>query len=730
MLLNLLKEIAASMRPRAKTRQADGGVPSPAAAPGPEAQCRHRVEAMPYFSDAHNELGVVLEGQLRVPEAEASFRTALDLNSENIAALYNLANVCAQTARPREAEALYREAIRLLPEFVEAHDNLGVVLMNSRRFAEAEAAFRRALGLKPGFAPARAHLDALATASRRTVPGQDAAGSAELAALADRGMLLADTGHLDESAAAYRRALELEPRSERTWFNLAIVLARARRLVEAADAYRRALDIEPDYPDARLNLRFVANEIERLSRAEGAWRRVLAAAAGDGRAQYNLGVTLLELGRPAEAAEALGGVLAQDPDNSRAHRNLGVALLAQGQAGQAIQSLRRAIEIEPGLASTMAELAKAYLAAGDVEQAAHWCGKALAVEPAQRDANQCMAWLLRRTGRGGEAAPYAERGSARPPVYVEYAARPVRTVLVLWAGTLGNVPTVGSLFPITVNTRVNWVFESAHTDIGQDLPDYDLVFNATGDRDVAKDAADPIRRFAQTCRRPVLNDPAKVARTARHELPALLDGIDDIVVPPVFRFARSDEWDADLAARLPLLVRPVESHGGRELTLVRTAEELERERQSRAGAVYVCPFVDFRSADSWFRKFRIVYIDREPMPVHLAISPHWMVHYATADMEAHEWKLAEERRFMSDPAAFLGPQAMRAIRAIGRRLDLDYTGIDFSLLAGSRILVFEANPTMLVHYEAIDGPVASRNAHIAAIQRNFESLLQRIDSAA
>src|SRR6185369_7513617 len=116
----------------------------------------------------------------------------------------------------------------------------------------------------------------------------------------------------------------------------------------------------------------------------------------------------------------------------------------------------------------------------------------------------------------------------RPPVYVEHGTQPVRTVLVIWAGTLGNVPTVDFLFPITSNTRVNRVFESAAADTDDDLPDYDLVFNAAGDSDVSKDAAAPIERFARICAKPLLNHPAKAARTARYELPSLLAQVDNI----------------------------------------------------------------------------------------------------------------------------------------------------------------------------------------------------------
>ena len=136
-------------------------------------------------------------------------------------------------------------------------------------------------------------------------------------------------------------------------------------------------------------------------------------------------------------------------------------------------------------------------------------------------------------------------------------------------------------------------------------------------------------------------------------------------------------------------------------------------------------YVDYRSADAYFRKYRVIFIDREPYPYHLAISPHWIVHYDTSEMEEFPWKLAEERRFLENPEAVLGAPGMQALRAIGQRMDLDYAGIDFSLMPDGRLLVFEANPTMLVHPEIIDGPLAHKNAYVRSIYDAFEGLLGR-----
>jgi hypothetical protein len=88
-------------------------------------------------------------------------------------------------------------------------------------------------------------------------------------------------------------------------------------------------------------------------------------------------------------------------------------------------------------------------------------------------------------------------------------------------------------------------------------------------------------------------------------------------------------------------------------------------------------------------------VDGELYPLHLAIGDAWKVHYVSARMDDAANR-AEDARFLADPASMLGAKAMAALAAIRDALELDYAGIDFSLDARGRVVVFEANATMIV----------------------------------
>jgi glutathione synthase/RimK-type ligase-like ATP-grasp enzyme len=263
------------------------------------------------------------------------------------------------------------------------------------------------------------------------------------------------------------------------------------------------------------------------------------------------------------------------------------------------------------------------------------------------------------------------------------------------------------------------------------LPPFDLVFNAIGDPDLAAPSAGAVRRFLAQCDRPVLNNPETVARTSRSLTPMALSELEDVVVPPAARIARGKLQRLGLRRAVtqagfspPLLVRPIGSHGGKGLARALTWPELEAAAAALGDEdIYVTAYRDYRSDDGLYRKGRVIFVDRRPYPYHWAGSDHWMVHYDASGAGEDAERRDEEMRFLQDPAGFLGPRAWAAIARIGERLDLDWCGLDFGVLEDGRVLVFEANATMLVHPEDEAGPLATKNPAIQAIIEAFQARL-------
>ncbi len=408
-------------------------------------------------------------------------------------------------------------------------------------------------------------------------------------------------------------------------------------------------------------------------------------------------------------------------------RDLAFAYADLDRLHDAERQFRRALALEPGHAEAHGGLAALYLRANLPELAGATAREALGLNPAEPLACQTLATLSQRAGRAAEAEAWLDRAYDAQALFHQPAMASRARVLVLATRTSGNVP-YRALMPPKLYTRDVWYMEHARDD--QVLPDYDVVFNTIGDPDLSGPSQAAVARFLERNRRPVLNRPEPIQQTFRHLIPARLGDIPGVVAPPTIRLMADEVETLETRVEaegftLPVLVRPVASHGGVGLYRADTPAELGDIAAKLSGRdLYVTQYVDYAQADGQYRKGRMIFVDRRPLPYHWAISQRWMVHYVSSDMTEGDWRRAEEERFLDDPSGFLGEAAMTAIAEIGRRLDLDYCGLDFSILPDGRVLVFEANATMLVHPED-DGPLAYRNPAVTRIVEAFQEMLAR-----
>lgn len=426
----------------------------------------------------------------------------------------------------------------------------------------------------------------------------------------------------------------------------------------------------------------------------------------------------------ANRIAALEQDAALDPENPERYRALAAAHRAAGAEADAMAAELAAAALEARAPLALCNIATACFQAGQRAPAKRWYRLALRLDPALVAAHRNLAAILEAEGQRDEARRHRDEAYRRQSVFVEPAPAEAQRVLLLAASGYGNVPIEG-LFPAATVTRIAWFVDYAKSGEADRLPPFDLVFNAAGDPDMTGPLAPEVAGFLARLEKPLLNPPEAVARTQRHLLPDLLDGIADVVVPPVVRLSRDALGDPRHGERIgfPFILRPAGTHGGQGVSLIETPDQLAAAALGEAENFYLTAYRDYRSSDRYFRKYRMIFVDREPYPYHLAISQHWLVHYFSADMLHPSWKRAEEERFLEAPAQALGGRAMAALAEIGRRLDLDFCGIDFSIDPAGNVLVFEANATMLVHLRDAPDTFAYKHRHVPKIFAAFAAML-------
>jgi glutathione synthase/RimK-type ligase-like ATP-grasp enzyme len=246
------------------------------------------------------------------------------------------------------------------------------------------------------------------------------------------------------------------------------------------------------------------------------------------------------------------------------------------------------------------------------------------------------------------------------------------------------------------------------------LPRHDAVFVAIGESYRSRAHLAAAGRLTGGSGHPTLNPPGRIARLARVPLAETFAGARHARVVSTTRVPR-ERYAAD-GFPYPHIVRPVGSHGGHGLE--RIGDDAERAAYlaaQPAEQLYVAPFVDYRSADGLYRKYRIVFVDGEPLPCHLAISRHWMVHYYNSPMGEHAWMRDEEHAFMADLGSVFH----------GELLALDYVGIDCGIDRDGKLLIFEADNALIVHL--LDDPVMYpyKHRYVPRIYAALDALVRR-----
>jgi tetratricopeptide (TPR) repeat protein len=442
----------------------------------------------------------------------------------------------------------------------------------------------------------------------------------------------------------------------------------------------------------------------RLDTAEAMYLQALQIDPGCQAARFNVALVRIRHLDHEAALTLLVPLVAQAPDNPAFRRLLGVTHFHAQRLDLALECFRAVAALQPDDAQTV----------------------------------QCIANTLQVLGRPQEAAAEFQRSFALQPLITLPAAvsPPAFRTLVLFAPGKGNTPFDSLMQRATHEIRILNLLPAGQHDLAALCQGVDVVLNLVADVDQSRAALDTALALCDRLDTPVINHPRRILQTGRDTVARLLHDLPGCLVPMTRRctgaaLQREAAGPWRKTGGSPCLLRPAGSHGGQDCI------RLEGEAQADAAALaavdpttayYLTPFVDFRSADGFYRKYRWMFVGDQLLPYHLAIDSRWKIHHLTTEMARHAWMQDEERRFLTHPEAVFGPAARAALAAIGQRIGLDYFGIDCALLTDGRVLVFEVNACMLVHEN--HGPFTYKAGPVKRIREAFDTLLQTRAGAA
>lgn len=460
--------------------------------------------------------------------------------------------------------------------------------------------------------------------------------------------------------------------------------------------------------------------------------------------RFERAMSLSRLGRLADARDDYIKVLERQPSHLAALNNLGCVLFASGHRKAARLIYKEAVVRHPAnpvsrvnLGNLLLEESEHLTVHGHSEEAlqlrlearVHF-EEALRLKANYEKAQEGLSYVLSHLGEEQEAALHRRAAfQNRCIIPMPYRGRGVPVpVLQLVSTTGGNVP-----LPKFVDDRIfqRFIVLPEFYDPKIPLPAHQLVINGIGDAELSSEALKAAESLLNQTKSPVINAPGAVLATGRSNNASRLSAVAGVVAPITALLPRERLSDADAATMLtergfefPLLLRTPGFHTGQHFLKVENIQALPASLADLPGSeLIVMQYLDARGSDGKTRKYRVMMIDGQIYPLHLAISNHWKIHYFTAEMADNPQHRAEDAAFLDNMPGVLGPLAVNALSQIQRILGLDYGGIDFGVNAKGQILVFEANATMVVNAPESEERWSYRRPAYQRIRQAIEKML-------
>jgi Flp pilus assembly protein TadD len=217
------------------------------------------------------------------------------------------------------------------------------------------------------------------------------------------GLMLHQSGQVEQAAAAFRDALALEPDYFIGHNNLGIALRDLGNRAEAKRSFREALRLNPQYADAWDNLGVCHRAEGSPAEAEACFRAALRVDSQHGDAQLHLGDLLLQDGRADEAEAQFREALNLDANDPTRHLKLANALAQRKDFAGAERHCREAVRLDPKSVAGWLDLGNVLKELKRYVEAEACCREAASLAPNSPVIQERLASALQELGRFSEA---------------------------------------------------------------------------------------------------------------------------------------------------------------------------------------------------------------------------------------------------------------------------------------------------------------------------------------
>jgi serine/threonine-protein kinase len=230
------------------------------------------------------------------------------------------------------------------------------------------------------------------------------------------GAALALRGPFDAAAAAYDRALTLDPANPELLWRLGDLAVARKKTADAEPYYRRAVAAGPSDWEPSMRLGGFLYRQGRYAEALDAYEATRRLAPDNTRVYAALAAVYHQLDRTDEAAAALQRSLEIAPD-ATTYSNLGTLLYFEGRYAEAVSAFERSVQLGANSYLRWGNLADAQRMVAGTRAKAHdsytsaiqLVRERLSANPDDNEARSSLALYLARDGRRQEALAEVDR---------------------------------------------------------------------------------------------------------------------------------------------------------------------------------------------------------------------------------------------------------------------------------------------------------------------------------
>ncbi len=269
-----------------------------------------------------------------------------------------------EQGKTAEAKELYRRAIVQYPKNAEGYFGLGDIYINEGNSEELVRLFNQLLSTVPDEEDVYLRvMEAYGKAvmkypQERIYKEKREEMLAEYEQVSKRknysandyfnlGFLYEQVGGYEQAMRYYRKALELDPKHEKTLQNVAYRLKEAGDYKNAIILYSRIVKLYPRTTKAYLNLGIIYNALGDVSRARSLYEKVIKIDPNNDQAFFNLGYLNETAGELRESLNDYERAVEINPKHSEAYYNMGNVYATLGQTAEAIASYLKTTSIDP-----------------------------------------------------------------------------------------------------------------------------------------------------------------------------------------------------------------------------------------------------------------------------------------------------------------------------------------------------------------------------------------------